>query len=158
MGSSPFPKRRVFVLGAQSPDRVAVLSLVLADAISRHGWSERIETLCGGFDAGIGLVDEAALKTAGVTECGTPPSQCPDYETEIERIDDSDVLVAITVEELDELLGWPEADGKQLFALSEFLGDDGWAVRDGGASLVDYVEQVREGVPLLLRAILARAA
>jgi hypothetical protein len=150
------PKRRVVVLGAQSPSRVAVVAVFLAEAISRHGWSERVETSYCGFDSGAGCVDVAALAAAGVNDVAAIPLACPELQDEIERVGDSDILVVVTADELEELLGWPEADGKQLFAVSEFLGEDGWAVRDREAPLADYVEQVCEGVPLLLRAILAQ--
>ena len=143
------------MLGSQSPNRTALFSALLADSIARHGWSERVEIVCSGFGTGAGRVDVASLATVGVVATSDIPQTCPDVEDEIERLEVSDVLVVTTDAEAREFISWPEVDGKQVFALSDFLGEEGWAVRDAQAPLSDYAIQVREGVHLLLRALVA---
>jgi hypothetical protein len=61
-----------------------------------------------------------------------------------------------TGEDAELVVTWPELDAKQVFALSDYLGEEAWAVVDPAAALGDYVAQVQEGVPHLLRALIAR--
>lgn len=138
--------------------RLAAFSALLADAVARHGWSERFEVVCAGIGPGAGEVDRGRLAAAGLTGVEDLTPACPDVGKDAVWIEESEVLVVGTEEEAREFLAWPEAEGKRLFALSDYLGDDGWALVDAGASLEDYVGQVREGVPLLLRAMIAEPA
>jgi hypothetical protein len=143
------------VLGSQCPNRTASFSAILADSIARHGWGERLEIVCVGFGAGAGEIDRSQLEAAGVSIWPRPQAACPDLEAEIDRVEESDVLVVTTGEDAEMCLAWPEADGKQIFALSDFVGDEGRAVGDASAPLHDYVGEIREAVPLLLRALIA---
>lgn len=146
---------RVAVVGSQSPGRSAILAGLLGDSIDRHGWGERIEVVGVGFGAGAGPVEPQALAAAGIIVTEGLRRGCPDVEAEPDALDESDVVVVATGDDADLLISWPEADGKQIFALSDFLGEDGWAVLDPGAPILEYVSQVREGIPLLLRALVA---
>jgi len=150
------PRRvRVAVIGSQSPDRSAILAGLLLDSIARHGWGERLEVVGAGLGAGAGPLDTHALAAAGIAVADELRRDCPDIEAEPESLDGSDVVVVSTGDDADFLISWPEADGKQIFALSDFLGEDGWAILDPRAPIDEYVSQVREGVPLLLRALVA---
>lgn len=146
---------RVAVIGSQSPDRSAILAGLLLDSIARHGWGERLEVIGAGLGAGAGQADKKVLADAGLASTPELGNECLDVEAEPDALDESDVLVVSTGEEADLLISWPEADGKQIFALSDFLGEDGWAVSDPAAPMAEYVSQVREGIPLLLRALVA---
>ena len=146
---------RVAVIGSQSPGRSAILAGVLLDSIARHGWGERLEVIGAGLGAGAGPLDTQALAAAGIDVTKELRRGCPDVEAEPDALEGSDVVVVPTGDDADFLISCPEADGKQIFALSDFLGEDGWAILDPLAPLVEYVSQVREGVPLLLRALIA---
>ena len=146
---------RVVVIGSQSPGRTPILAGLLLDSISRHGWGERLHVIGAGLGAGAGPPDLQALEAAGIAVTEELLRGCPDVEEEADALEEGDVLVVPTGEDADFLISWPEVDGKQVFALSDFLGEDGWAIVDPGAPIVEYVSQVREGVPLLLRALVA---
>jgi hypothetical protein len=134
-----------------------ILAGLLLDSIARHGWGERLQVVGAGLGAGAGPLDTQALAAAGIAVTEELRGGCPDVEAEPATLEDSDVFVVPTGEDADFLISWPEADGKQIFALSDFLGEDGWAVVDSGSPIPEYVSQVREGVPLLLRALLAES-
>jgi len=145
----------VAVIGSQSPARSAILAGLLLDSIALHGWGERLEVVSAGFGAGAGPLDAEALAAAGIAVTAELRHGCPDVEAEPDALEESDVVVVPTGDDADLLISWPEADGKQVFALSDFLGEDGWAILDPRAPILEYVSQVREGVPLLLRALVA---
>lgn len=145
----------VAVIGSQSPDRSAILAALLLDSIARHGWGERVEVVGAGLGLGAGALNTRALSAAGIHVTSGPGAGCPDIEAEPDTLEESDAVVVATGEDADLLITWPEADGKQIFALSDFLGEDGWAILDPRSPMADYVAQVREGVPLLLRALVA---
>jgi hypothetical protein len=130
-----------------------ILSALLLDLIERHGWSERIGVVSVGFGAGAGPIDTKALASIGI---GGDARSCPAVEDDASSLDDSDAVVVATGEDADRVLSWPELESKQIFALSDYLGEDGWAIEDPAAALGDYVAQVKEGVPHLLRALIAR--
>jgi protein-tyrosine-phosphatase len=100
-------------------------------------------------------LDARALEAAGIDVTSGLGDGCPDIEAEPDALEESDVVVVVTGEDADLLISWPEADGKQVFALSDFLGEDGWAIVDPRSPIGEYVAQVREAVPLLLRALVA---
>jgi len=153
--SSSTKKLRVVVIGSQSPCRSAILSSLLLDSIAHHGWGERLVVIGGGLGAGAGPLDPEALAAVGIVVTPELRLGCPDVEDESDTLEDSDVVVVPTGEDADLMISWPEADGKQIFALSDFLGEDGWAIVDPRSALTDYVAQVRDGVPLLLRALVS---
>lgn len=146
-------KLSVAVVGSQSPDRSLILSELLRDSIQRHGWSERIDVVSIGFGAGAGRSDPSALAAVGVS---VDARACPDLEGDSVPLEASDAVVVATAKDAELVITWPELDAKQVYALSDYLGDDGWAVNDPAAALGDYVAQVQEGVPHLLRALIAR--
>ena len=146
-------KLSVAVVGSQSPDRNLILSALLLDSIQRHGWSERIDVVSVGFGLGAGPSDLAAMTALGLT--GVEPN-CPDLESDAELLEGSDAVVVATGEDADLVVTWPEVEAKQVFALVDYLGEEGWAIADPSAALSDYVAQVRESLPYLLRALIAR--
>ena len=146
-------KLSVAVVGSQSPDRNLILSALLLDSIQRHGWSERIDVVSAGFGQGAGPSDPAALAALGLV--GVEPD-CPDLDTEADLLEESDAVVVATGEDADVVVTWPEVEAKQVFALVDYLGGEGWAIADSSAALGDYVAQVRESLPHLLRALIAR--
>ena len=148
-------KLSVAVVGSQSPDRSLILSALLRDSIQRHGWSERIDVVSIGFGAGAGRSDPKVLAAVGVS---IDAPACPDLDSDSLPLEESDAVVVATGEDAELVITWPELDAKQVFALSDYLGDEGWAVVDPAAALGDYVAQVQEGVPHLLRALIARPA
>jgi len=145
----------VAVIGSQSPDRSAILTGLLLDSIARHGWGERLEVVGAGVGPGAGRWSERVLSEVGVAMASELRGGWPDIDEEPDTLEESDVVVVPTGEDADLLISWPEADGKQIFALSDFLGEDAWAIVDPRAPLGEYVSQVKEGVPLLLRALVA---
>ena len=147
------PKLSVAVLGSQSPDRSVILSALLLDSIERHGWGERIGVVSVGFGPGAGAIDAGALKSIGLS---AGASSCPAVEDDASSLDDSDAVVVATGEDAEHVISWPELEAKQVFALSDYLGEDGWAIEDPASALGDYAAQVKEGVPHLLRALIAR--
>lgn len=146
-------KLSVAVVGGQSPDRNLILSALLLDSIQRHGWSERIDVVSVGYGQGAGPADQAALTALGLV--GVEPA-CPDLDSDANLLEDSDAVVVATGEDADLVVTWPELEAKQVFALVDYLGDEGWAIADPGAALDDYVAQVKESLPHLLRALIAR--
>ena len=146
-------KLSVAVVGSQSPDRSLILSMLLVDSIERHGWGERIGVVSIGFGSGAGATDTSALALLGLN---VSARHCPDVESDSTSLEDSDAVVVATGEDAEILITWPELEAKQVFALSDYLGDEGWAIEDPQSALGDYLEQVREGVPHLLRALIAR--
>ena len=146
-------KLSVAVVGSQSPDRNLILSALLLDSIQRHGWSERIDVVSVGFGQGAGPSDQAALTALGLV--GVEPA-CPDLDSDADLLEDSDAVVVATGEDADLVVTWPELEAKQVFALVDYLGDEGWAIADPSAALDDYFAQVKESLPHLLRALIAR--
>jgi protein-tyrosine-phosphatase len=143
----------VAVVGSQSPDRSLILSALLLDSIERHGWGERIGVVSVGFGPGAGEIDARVLESVGLDAAA--PS-CPDVERDSASLEGSDAVVVATGEDAEILISWPEVEAKQVFALSDYLGEEGWAIEDPQSALADYVAQVKEGVPHLLRALIAR--
>ncbi len=147
--------KSIAVLGTSDPSRNLAISALLRECIERHGWSERLEVSAAGYAGGAGKVASAAF--AELTARGVCPAKdrCPDIEIDAAPIAAADCLVVATDEEADLFLTWPESTGKPLFALTEFLGSDGWAVGDPSSDLALFLKQVGDAVPMVLRSIIA---
>lgn len=147
--------KSIAVLGTCDPSRNLAISVLLRECIERHGWGQRLGVTAAGYADGAGRARSDALRA--LAESGVRPSSdcCPDIEIDTAPISSADCLVVGTDEEADLFLTWPEASGKPVFTLSDFLGTESWAVDDPAAELGSFLAQVNEAVPLLLRSIIA---
>lgn len=145
----------IAVLGTSDPSRNLAISALLQECIERHGWSERLDVSAAGYANGAGRMERGASRE--LSERGVCPAKdrCPDVEIDAAPIASADCLVVATDEEADLFLTWPESSGKQVFALTEFLGSEGWAVGDPTSDLSVFIKQVSDAVPMVLRSIIA---
>ena len=82
-------------------------------------------------------------------------ANCPDLATDPRMVEEADYLVVGSDDEAGIVISWPEAVGKQVYALTEFLPEAPSALDDPDADLVQFVSQAAEAIPQLLRAVLA---
>jgi protein-tyrosine-phosphatase len=147
--------RAVAVVTTQSPVRGLIIEKLLGDSIATHGWGERLTVTAAGVEDGAGDLDETNAANLLRTGFELEMEQCPAVADDPELIEEADVFVCASSEEADVVMQWPQATGKKIYALTDFLGESGWACEDAGAELAMFIDQVSEAVPLLLRALVA---
>jgi protein-tyrosine-phosphatase len=151
----PMAQRSIAVVGAHHPARNLALAHLLSQCIAEHGWGERLMVNSGGVADGVGragMAELAALSRAGF-DLGH--SSCPDLASDPTLLEEADLLVVGSDAEAQIVIQWPESEGKEVFALTDFLEDESSAMDDPGADLVQFISQAAEAVPLLLRALVA---
>ncbi len=147
--------KAVTVIGTQSPGRTLAMGLLLQDCIARHGWQQRLSVLRAGFGDGAGTPREEEVEMivgAGLDAAGVA---CPDVEAQLDMLETAEYLVVGCADDAVMLLEWPEADGKHVFALSDFLGEEGWALTEPEADFGRFFEEAEDAAPRLLRALIA---
>jgi protein-tyrosine-phosphatase len=146
-------REHVAVVGTHSPERVLVMAAVLADEIARHGWSERVSVVAAGVGPGAGSPTLlASLAAAGLDLDGV---SCPDLAVDPGPLDDADRFVVGSGEDADLFLQWPQADGKEVVALADFVEGSDAAVDDPLADLDTFIAEVRDVMPHVLRVLIA---
>ncbi|RMD83214.1 MAG: hypothetical protein D6815_07125 [Candidatus Dadabacteria bacterium] len=143
------------MIGTQSPGRTLAMGLLVADCIARHGWSERLKVECAGFGDGAGVPSPAELGLMAEAGLDTSLPECPDVEARLDMLEQANYLVVGCADDAVMFLEWPEAEGKQVLALSDFLGDEGWALGDPDADFGVFFTEAEAAAPLLLRALIA---
>lgn len=155
MFEEPAATREIAVVGANKPARSLALAHLLSDCIARHGWSERITVSTIGVASGAGPAqtdDVAALARSGVEVAAT---FCPDLAEDPTLIDEADYVVVCSDEEANVVIQCPESEGKQVYALTDFLGPEPTPLDDPDSDLASFVTQAAEAVPHLVRAVLS---
>jgi protein-tyrosine-phosphatase len=151
----PMAQRSIAVVGAHHPVRNLALAHLLSQCIAEHGWSERLVVAAAGVADGAGragMADLAALARSGL-ELGR--ASCPDLASDPTVVEEADLLVVGSDAEADIVIQWPESEGKEVFALTDFIEEEPSAMDDPTADLAQFVSQAAEAVPLLLRALIA---
>jgi protein-tyrosine-phosphatase len=131
------------------------LAHLLADCIAKHGWAERLEVTLAGVADGAGRAALADLEALARTGLDVTRGNCPDLAADPSLVEEADLLVVGSDAEASIVIQWPESEGKQIFALTDYLDDEPSALDDPGADLARFVNQAAEAVPLLLRAVVA---
>jgi len=145
----------VAVVGTHSPARTLAMALALGDCIERHGWADRFRVFGLGFADGAGKPRAEELEMLAEAGLDVGGGECPDVEEHLELLEGASCLVVGCPDEAVMLLDWPEAEGKPVLALGDFLGEDGWALADPEADFGRFFEEVEEAAPRLLRALIA---
>ena len=55
-------------------------------------------------------------------------------------------------------LEWPEAQGKHILALTDYLEEGAWAIRALDSGFRDFMDEVNDVIPSLLRELVSRPA
>jgi hypothetical protein len=69
---------------------------------------------------------------------------------------EADCFVVASEEDARLFLEWPEAQGKYIFALTDYLDESGWAIRASDSGFRDFVDEVNDVIPSVLRELVAR--
>lgn len=149
------PVRNVAIVTSQSPVRGLIIEKLLSESIAAHGWGERLSVTAAGVEAGAGDVGELQAANLSLGGFELDMEQCPAVEEDPELLEEADILVCASADEADTVMQWPEATGKKILALTDFLGESGWAFDDASAEIESFIDQAQEAVPLLLRVLVA---
>jgi protein-tyrosine-phosphatase len=155
MFEEPAAKKSITVVGAHKPSRNLALAQLLSECIAKHGWSERLVVVAAGVADGAGrasLGDVQMLSRSGVD---LDKANCPDFAADPRIVEEADCVVVGSDAEAGIVISWPESAGKQVYALTEFLNEEPSAMDDPAADLAQFVNQVTEAIPHLLRAVVA---
>ncbi len=147
--------KSVAVIGTQSPGRTLAMGLLVGDSVQRHGWGERLRVECAGFGDGAGLPREEEVALIADAGLRADDLETPDVEANLGMLAAASYLVVGCADDAVMFLDWPEAEGKQVLAMSDFLGDDGWALADPDSDFGVFFSEAEEAAPLLLRALVA---
>jgi len=148
--------KAVAVVGTRTPSRSVAMATLLQDCIERHGWAERLCVTVGGLGAGAGRAD--AIELGMLERDGFAPmcGGCADVGKDPSVLAAADCLVVACAEDAALFLEWPEADGKHVLAFTDYVDAHAWAIESLESGFRDFVEEVQEATPSLLRALIAR--
>ena len=149
--------KAVAVVGTRTPSRSVAMATLLKDCIDRHGWAERLHVTVGGLGAGAGRAD--AIDLGMLERDGFEPMSagCADVGKDPSVLAAADCLVVACAEDAALFLEWPEAEGKHVLAFTDYVDSHAWAIVSVESGFRDFVEEVQDATPSLLRALVARA-
>jgi hypothetical protein len=81
---------------------------------------------------------------------------CGDVRRNLTVLADADCFVVASEGDARLLLEWPEAEGKHILALTDYLDADAWAIESEESGFRDFMDEVNDAVPSLVRALVAR--
>jgi hypothetical protein len=128
---------------------------LLRDCIARHGWSTRLQVTVGGLGAGAGAADRVDIGMLARDGYDPIAGACVDVSKDHGLLEDADCFVVASADDAQLLLEWPEADGKHVLAFSDYLDPSAWAIESAEAGFRDFVDEVEEATPSLVRALVA---
>ena len=155
MFEEPTAPRSITVVGVHRPSRNLALAQLLSECIAKHGWGERLAVSSAGLADGAGHASLGEVEMLSRSGVDLSSANCPDLATDPRMVEEADYLVVGSDDEAGIVISWPEAVGKQVYALTEFLPEAPSALDDPDADLVQFVSQAAEAIPQLLRAVLA---
>lgn len=147
--------RSIAVVGTRSAAHSLAVATLLKDSIDRHGWAGRLRVEVAGLGGGAGAASAVELRM--LRQDGREPigASCIDVGENQDLLAGADCLVVASADDAQLFLEWPQADGKQVYALTDFLDADAWAIEDPEAGFRDYVDEVERAVPALVGTLIA---
>ena len=147
--------RSIAVVGTRSASRSVAMATLIHDCIERHGWAQRLRVSVGGLGTGAGTADPGDIGM--LTHDGYAPitRACADVRRHRDVLDGADCFVVASAEDAYALLEWPEADGKHVLALVDYLDDKAWAIADPESGFRDFMDEINEAIPFVVRALIA---
>lgn len=147
--------RAVAVVGTRTASRSVAMATVLKDCIDRHGWSERLRITVGGLGAGAGRADIAEMGMLARDGFQPIAGACADVGKDQSLLAEADCLVVACADDAALFLEWPEAEGKHVLAFTDYADEGAWAIESDESGFRDFVEEVQEATPSLVRALVA---
>jgi hypothetical protein len=143
-------------VGTCSASRSVAIATLLKDGIDRHGWAERLVVCVAGLGAGAGQAD--TIDIGMLARDGYEPiaDWCADVGHDQSLLADADCFVVANEEDAVLFLEWPEAQGKHILALTDYLEDGAWAIRALDSGFRDFMDEVNDVIPSLLRELVSR--
>jgi len=148
--------KSIAVVGTRTASRSVAIATLLQDCIARHGWTERLSVSVAGWGAGAGDAD--ATDIGMLAHDGYEPIAlwCSDVVADHAVLADADCFVVASEEDAYVFLEWPEAEGKHILALTDYLDEAAWAIRAADSGFRDFMDEVTDAVPSVLRELVAR--
>jgi len=147
--------KAIAVVGTRSASRSVAMATLLQDCIARHGWSGRLSVSVGGLGAGAGAADHVDIGMLARDGYDPIAGTCVDVSKDKQVLEEADCFVVASADEAALLLEWPEADGKYVLAFSDYLDESAWALESAEAGFRDFMDEVVEATPSLVRALVA---
>jgi protein-tyrosine-phosphatase len=132
------------------------MATLLKDCIERHGWAERLRITVGGLGAGAGRADTTEIGMLARDGFTPFAGACADVGKDQTVLADADCLVVASADDAALFLEWPEAEGKYVLAFTDYVDDSAWAIQSPDSGFRDFVEEVQDATPSLVRALVAR--
>jgi len=147
--------KSIAVVGTRSAARSVAMATLLQSWIERHGWGERLRVGVGGI--GLGAGEGSATELGMLARDGYDPiaARCAEVAGNHALLMSADCLVVASGDDAALLLEWPAADGKQVYALTDYLDDTAWAIEEPESGFRDFVDEIEAAMPSLLRALIA---
>lgn len=148
--------KAVAVIGTRAASRSVAMATLLQDCIDRHGWSERLRVVVGGLGAGAGRAD--ATDIGMLARDGFIPiaGVCENVGKDQSLLADADCLVVASADDAALFLEWPEAEGKHVLVFTDYVDESAWAIESADSGFRDFMDEIQQATPLLLRALVAR--
>ena len=145
----------IAVVGTRTASRSVAIATLLQDCIARHGWAERLGVSVAGWGAGAGDVD--ATDIGMLAHDGYEPIAlwCSDVADDQAVLAEADCLVVASEEDACVFLEWPQAEGKHILALTDYLDEGAWAIRAFDSGFRDFMDEVTDVVPSVVRELVA---
>jgi protein-tyrosine-phosphatase len=147
--------RSVAVVGTRTASRSVAMATLIRDCIERHGWSERLHVEVGGLGSGAGTADASDIGMLARDGYAPIAQACTDVRRNRGLLDGADCFVVASAEDAYVLLEWPEAEGKHVLALVDYLDEKAWAIADPESGFRDFMDEINDAIPFLVRALIA---
>jgi hypothetical protein len=147
--------KSVAVVGTRTASRSVAIATLLQDCIARHGWAERLIVSVAGWGAGAGDADETDLGMLAHDGYEPIALKCIDVGSDQGVLADADYFVVASEEDACVFLEWPQAEGKYILALTDYLDEGAWAIRAVDSGFRDFMDEVTDAVPCVLRELVA---
>jgi hypothetical protein len=150
--------KSVAVVGTRSASRSVAIATLLKDCIDRHGWTDRLVVSVAGLGSGAGAAD--TIDMGMLARDGYEPiaDWCADVGADQALLALADCFVVASEDDATLFLEWPEAEGKHILALTDYLDEAAWAIRAWDSGFRDFMDEVNEVIPSLLRELVSRQA
>ena len=147
--------KSVAVVGTRSASRSVAMATLLQDCIARHGWAERLIVSVAGWGAGSGDADATDLGMLAHDGYEPIARRCTDVAADQAVLADAHCFVVASEEDACVFLEWPQAEGKYILALTDYIDEGAWAIRAVDSGFLDFMDEVTDAVPSVLRELVA---
>jgi hypothetical protein len=147
--------KSIAVVGTRTASRTVAMATLLHDCIARHGWAERLTVFVAGWGAGAGDADDTDIGMLARDGFEPIALQCTDVAADQAVLEDADCFVVASEEDACMFLEWPQAEGKHILALTDYLDDQAWAIRAVDSGFRDFMDEVTDAVPSVVRELVA---